>query len=49
MTYHLRGASTLAELRGPAQFTDDVGHGIYARMRGFIVSAAAAFLCNPLG
>lgn len=38
MTYHLQGASTLAEHRGSAQFNDDVGHGIYARMRGFLVS-----------
>jgi hypothetical protein len=40
MTFHLRGAWTLAKMRGPSQFTDDVAHGIYARMRGFIVSTA---------
>ncbi|KAF2260637.1 hypothetical protein CC78DRAFT_536295 [Lojkania enalia] len=38
LTYHLKGAATLAELRGVAQFTSDVGSGIYARMRGFMLA-----------
>ncbi|KAF2021368.1 hypothetical protein BU24DRAFT_417030 [Aaosphaeria arxii CBS 175.79] len=38
MTYHLQGALTLSELRGSAQFSTEVGRGIYARMRGFILA-----------
>lgn len=37
MTYHLKGALTLAQLRGTAQFESTIGHGIYSRMRGFMV------------
>ncbi|KAF2648901.1 hypothetical protein K491DRAFT_223155 [Lophiostoma macrostomum CBS 122681] len=37
-TYHLKGASALASLRGPSQFDDDIGHGIYARMRGSLLA-----------
>ncbi|KAH7135317.1 hypothetical protein B0J11DRAFT_157423 [Dendryphion nanum] len=38
MTYHLKGALTLAQLRGPAQFDSEVGHGIYSRLRGFMLA-----------
>ncbi|KAF1997034.1 hypothetical protein P154DRAFT_622822 [Amniculicola lignicola CBS 123094] len=38
ITSHLNGAALLADLRGANQFQSDIGCGIYARIRGFILA-----------